>query len=64
MLPVFAIVTAALGLALIVFLIYREEASESGSTEKAMLFGSTLLVLAVGVWQAIAHLPGAGSGGH
>jgi hypothetical protein len=62
MLPVFALIAAALGLLLIVFLILREVGDETEGVDKGAMAGASALVVCVCIWQVIAHLPG--SGGH
>ena len=56
MLTVLAILTATLGLLLILFLIWREEKDEVGSLEVQMLGASGALACLVGAWQVIANL--------
>ncbi|MDH3687503.1 MAG: hypothetical protein OEP95_14820 [Myxococcales bacterium] len=63
MLPIFALIAAALGLLLIVFLILREVGDETEGADKGAMIGASVLVLGVAVWQVIAHLPG-GGGAH
>lgn len=56
MLTVLAIITANVGLLLILYLIWREEKDEAGAAEQQMLAASGVLVTMVGVWQVIANL--------
>jgi len=62
MLPIFAMVAAATGLLLIVFLILREVGDQTEGIDKGAMIGASVLVLGVAVWQVIAHLPGSGAG--
>ena len=62
MLPVFGLITATLGLLLILFLIWREEGAAIEGTEKGALAGAAALTVVVGIIQVIQHLPG--GGGH
>ena len=64
MLPVFALITATVGLLLIVFLVMREVGGDTEGIDKNAMYAAAAFTLAIGVWQVIAHLPGAGSGGH
>jgi hypothetical protein len=60
MLPTLALISATIGLLLIIFLVYREQRAESGSPERSMLWAVGLVTLAVGAF----HILSAGSGGH
>jgi hypothetical protein len=62
MLPIYAMITGALGLLLIVFLILREVGDETEGVDKGAMAGASVLVLGVCIWQVIAQLPG--GGGH
>ena len=59
MLPTLALISATIGLLLIIFLIYREQRAESGSAERSMLVLVGLVTLVVGAY----HILAAGSGG-
>jgi hypothetical protein len=59
MLPTLALISATIGLLLIIFLIYRELRAESGSAERSMLVLVGLVTLVVGAY----HILAAGSGG-
>ncbi len=59
MLPTLALISATIGLLLIIFLISREQRAESGSTERSMLVVVGLVTLVVGAY----HILAAGSGG-
>jgi hypothetical membrane protein len=56
MLTILAILTAAVGFLLILFLVWREEKAESGAVETQLLAANGVLVALVGVWQVIANL--------
>jgi len=61
MLPIYAMIAAAVGLLLIVFLILREVGDETEGPDKGAMAGVCVLVLGVCVWQVIAQWPsGAG----
>jgi len=61
MLPIYAMITAALGLLLIVVLVLREVGDETEGIDKGALAGASVLVLGVCVWQIVAQWPsGAG----
>jgi hypothetical protein len=61
MLPNLGLITATLGLLLIMWLIYREVGSEMGSLERTSFGGGAVVILLV----AIVHLMAtAGGGGH
>jgi len=59
MLPTLALISATIGLLLIIFLIYREQRAETGSAERSMLVVVGLVTLVVGAY----HILSAGSGG-
>ena len=59
MLPTLALISATIGLLLIIFLIYREQRAETGSAERSMLVVVGLVTLVVGAY----HTLSAGSGG-
>jgi hypothetical protein len=59
MLPTLALISATVGLLLIIFLVFREQRAEAGSTERNMLIAVALVTLVVGAW----HIVSAGSGG-
>ena len=59
MLPTLALISATIGLLLIIFLVHREQRAESGPTERNMLVVVGLVTLVVGAW----HILSAGSGG-
>jgi hypothetical protein len=60
MLPTLALITATIGLLLIIFLVYREERAESGSAERNMLVVVGLVTLVVGAF----HILSSGGGAH
>ena len=61
MLPNLGLISATLGLLLIMWLIYREVGSEMGSVERTCFGGGALVIVAV----AVVHLlTTAGGGGH
>ncbi len=55
MFPTLGIVAATIGMLVILYLIMREF-GDLGTTEKRMLQSSGVLVIAVGIWQAIAQM--------
>jgi formate hydrogenlyase subunit 3/multisubunit Na+/H+ antiporter MnhD subunit len=59
MLPTLGLISATIGLLLIIFLIYREQKAECGPAERNMLLVVGLVTLVVGAF----HILSAGSGG-
>lgn len=59
MLPTLGLISATLGLLLIILLIFREQKNESGSVERNMLLVVSLVTVSVAAW----HIFSAGSGG-
>jgi multisubunit Na+/H+ antiporter MnhB subunit len=59
MFPQLALIAAALGLLLILFLVYREQKSETASAERNMLLVVSILALSVAAWHVFAS-----GGGH
>jgi hypothetical protein len=59
MLPNLALITATLGLLLIMWLIYREVGSELGSAERTSFGGGALVILAVAAWHLLSTAGGA-----
>jgi hypothetical protein len=61
MLPNLGLITATLGLLLIMGMVYREVGREMGGVEKASFGGGALVIVAVAVVHLLAT---AGGGGH
>ena len=61
MLPNLALISATLGLLLIMFLIYREQKDEMDTFEKSSFGGGAVIVLVVAVVHILAT---SGGGGH
>ena len=59
MLPTFGLIAATIGLLLIIFLVYREQKSETRSAERNMLLLVSVVTLSVAAW----HIVSAGAGG-
>lgn len=64
MLPTLALLSALIGLLLILYLIYREQKSEVGSRERSMLVLVSLVMITVAAWHIGPELFGGGGGGH
>jgi membrane-associated HD superfamily phosphohydrolase len=64
MLPTLALLSALIGLLLILFLIHREQKSEIGSRERSMLMLVSVVMIAVAAWHIGPELFGGGGGGH
>jgi len=58
MLPTFALASATIGLLLIIFLVYREQRSETGKVERNMLISVSVISLVVAAYHIIAGLSG------
>ena len=59
MLPTLGLISATVGLLLIIFLVFREQRAEAGSAERNMLLAVGLVTLVVGAY----HILSAGTGG-
>jgi hypothetical protein len=64
MLPTLALISALLGLLLILFLIYREEKGELGSRERSLLAAVSVVMIVVAAWHVGPEIFGGGGGGH
>jgi hypothetical protein len=60
MLATFALIAAALGLLLIIFLVYREQANETAPAERRMLVAVALVTMTVAAY----HVLHSGGGAH
>jgi hypothetical protein len=64
MLPTLALISALIGLLLIISLIYREQKGEMGSRERSLLVTVSIVMIAVAAWHIGPELFGGGGGGH
>ena len=60
MLSSLALIAAALGLLLIIFLVYREQAAETAPAERRMLIAVALVTASVAAWHVLGSGGGAG----
>jgi hypothetical protein len=59
MLPTLGLISATLGLLLIIFIVFREQRSEAGPAERNMLVAVSVVTVVVAAW----HILAAGAGG-
>jgi len=64
MFPTLALISALLGLLIIIFLIYREQKDEIGSRERSLLVTVSIVMITVAAWHIGPELFGGGGGGH
>ena len=60
MLPSLALIAAALGLLLIIFLVYREQRDETAPAERRMLIAVALVTITVAAYHVLGSSGGAG----